>query len=396
MSIFAIVVIILIGLIAFFHWIQGLFSATISAILSVIAAMMAVAYYEPLTQALLKGKLADQAQGMVLVALFGGVYFVLRVVFDKLIPGNLRLPSTVDKVGGAVMGVVAGVFSVGTLALAAQMMPFGAAIAGYAPYNLAPDRTATIKLTRQVQLVDAPIEGELQNDTLDQGNSAMILPVDYWVQQLAGHLSEATLAGDRPLERVHPDLVQELFASRVGIQAGANLVAINSPTRQDVKVEGAYTLEKVSQKWAQPTTIRQGKLAETLESGARSTLVVVRIAVSHTAAGDGNIFRFSTGAVRLVVHGKQYFPIGTFTDGMLLRSRPDDPLYINTSDGGSAANMVFQVDLSEMTVKEGEEVRFTAGAFLAVKRMALVDLSNKSIEREQPPAGNVMVKMEKK
>ena len=72
--------------------------------------------------------MAGYAEGMILVAMFALIYVILRVIFDNLIPGNVRYPLLVDKIGSAIMGVFAGLFSIGIFALAVQTLPFGASV----------------------------------------------------------------------------------------------------------------------------------------------------------------------------------------------------------------------------------------------------------------------------
>src|SRR6188768_3377248 len=122
--IFPILVLILVGVIAYFHYVEGLFSTMISAFCAVLAAVIAFSYHETIIFTLLKGKVANYAHAMVLVALFALTYLILRVIFDKAVPGNVRFPLYVDRVGGAVMGIIAGVFATGILAIAAASLPF--------------------------------------------------------------------------------------------------------------------------------------------------------------------------------------------------------------------------------------------------------------------------------
>src|SRR5215216_4103051 len=121
--ILGIIILALLGGIAYFHYAQGFFGATLSAICAVTAAVIAVGYHEVVVTSLLQGAAGDYAHGLCLAALFAGIYIVLRLVLDKAVPGNLRLPVMVDRVGGAAMGVVAGIFASGIVALTAQMMP---------------------------------------------------------------------------------------------------------------------------------------------------------------------------------------------------------------------------------------------------------------------------------
>src|SRR5881394_3324073 len=108
--VFSIVMILIVLAVAFIHYIQDLFSSLISAILAVIAAVLAVSYHESVVEGLLGGKMADMAHGMVLLMLFAAIYLVPRLAFDFVVPGNVRVPAIADKVGGAAMGLVAGIF----------------------------------------------------------------------------------------------------------------------------------------------------------------------------------------------------------------------------------------------------------------------------------------------
>src|SRR6266542_1268208 len=118
--ILGLIVILLIAGITYWHYAQGFFSATFSAVSAVLAAVLAVSYHEVLVISLLRGAVADYAHGMMLVALFALIYIILRTAFDNLVHGNLRLPVIVDRIGGAAMGLIAGFFAGGMFALAAQ------------------------------------------------------------------------------------------------------------------------------------------------------------------------------------------------------------------------------------------------------------------------------------
>ena len=128
----AILLILFVAAVAYIHFIQGALSGFISAVLAIISAAVALSYYEPLADTISGGKFADQAHAVCLIALFAVTYIVLRLLFDKFVPGNVRLPSTADKVGGAVFGAVAGVFGCGIVAIAAQTLPLGPSAIGYA------------------------------------------------------------------------------------------------------------------------------------------------------------------------------------------------------------------------------------------------------------------------
>ena len=233
--IFGTVIILLIGVIAFFHYLQGLFSATISAILAIISAVLAVSYQETIIYALLKWKVADEANGMTMCLLFAVIYITLRSIFDKAVPGNLRFPNLVDKIGGAAMGVVAGIFATGVVVLAAESMPFGPGIAGYSRYELSKDEAVIVPAKNQMQ--DSFIYNEVPEydaplkplDPVKQ--TGLIIPVDDIVLETVQHLSDnGSLAGDRTLASIHPDYAQEMFGDRIGIQVGGNRSVLNIDT----------------------------------------------------------------------------------------------------------------------------------------------------------------------
>src|SRR5947209_832173 len=96
--------------VAFFHYVQGFFSATISAILVIVAAVMAFSWHETIVERFLKLKLGNFTHGVTLLVLFCAIYVLLRIIFDKAVPSGVRLPAIADKLGGAVMGLIAALF----------------------------------------------------------------------------------------------------------------------------------------------------------------------------------------------------------------------------------------------------------------------------------------------
>src|SRR4051812_33781152 len=128
----SIIVILIIGLTAYLHYVQGLLSGLISAVLALLATGIAMGYYEPMAEWLSGGKRNDQSQGYCLIGLFTLTYLVGRILFDKFIPGNVRMPFIADKVGAVLCGVVTGMCGAGVIAIAIQSMPLGISEAGHA------------------------------------------------------------------------------------------------------------------------------------------------------------------------------------------------------------------------------------------------------------------------
>ena len=121
--------------IAFFQVVQGLFSALIMTILSVICAIAALNFYEPLAEALLYNRQPAYAEAISLVALFVIPLLALRVLFDKFISGNVVMGMWADRIGGGILGLISGMVIVGILTIAAQMLPFKPAILYYTPFD---------------------------------------------------------------------------------------------------------------------------------------------------------------------------------------------------------------------------------------------------------------------
>lgn len=387
MSLFNIILIVLIGLIAFFHYVQGFFSAMISAVLAIVAAMLAIGYHETLVMWLLKGRYGDEALAMALVILFAAIYILLRLIFDKAIPGNVRFPAVLDKTGGAVMGIIAGIFATGIFALAAQSLPFGVTIAYFSRYPVS-DRPVQVNLDRR--MYDATVFDEVAVDQI--GASAdieetaraqgLVPSVDEIVLGLADHLSAGSLSGERTLSSIHPDYAMELYASRLGIQPAASHTAINIPgVAEWVKVEGVYSLSQISQSDSEVQTVRKRQLDPILKPAQGKMLLVVRAIFSINATDKDKIFRFSPGAVRLVANGKNYHPIGTLDNAnLLMNSRVDDPLFVPITGEDMGADLVFMVEEADVAQgSKNEGLTINPGVFIDVKRLADVDLSGKKI-----------------
>src|SRR4051812_31134331 len=171
------VVIVFVGIIAYWHFLQGFFSAAISAVLAIIAALLALAYQEDLA-ALFGGRMNDQANAISLVVIFALTYLLLRVFFDWAIPGNVRFPVLLDRIGAPIMGIIAGIFALGVLVIAAQTLPFGPSIAGYQRFPIAFDKPAIVRVPGKYADVDAVYDEVDAEKFLGNESSGLVLPVD--------------------------------------------------------------------------------------------------------------------------------------------------------------------------------------------------------------------------
>lgn len=404
--IFLIVIGVFFVAIVFFHSLQGFFSATLSAIFSIVAAVLAFSYHEWVVEKILGGKMADYAHAMVLLAMFSLIYLLLRTLFDNVVKNDVRMPSAVNKAGAVVMGIVAAVFGTGIMAIAAQELPFGVSIGGFSRYDIQDERYVVVPIGRALD------RNEINELTFsqpgkfgDQGSShgVPILPVDDIVVGAVNKLSDGALSAGKPLESVHADFLNELYGQRMGIEPGANHVAVDLPDKRldAMDVVGLYTqlIPDANQKDAEFKILRNGGSLKpiVLTPTSSSMFLIVRVAFKLQAADQKDrLVRLSPGSARLEakvvaeedkkngIDTPQYhdfYPVGTLQNAsILMLAKPDDYLFVQTSDHDTGIDLVYEVPRREFEKKAPE------GTFIEVKRMARVDLSGKAVAYGPPPS----------
>ena len=442
--IFGIVLFIFILLVAFIHFVQGFFSAMLSAIFAVIAAAVAAGYHENAVAAFKPAKMSDSANAVMLCVLFAGTYLALRMFFDRALPGNVRLQSTIDKVGAAIMGLIAGTMAAGIVAIAAQTMPFGPSIFGYSRYALGPERQASFQNERGRQSIQRNITDEIKSGVYeDKDVNHLLLPADDIVLNLVAALSEGSLSGKRSFSSIHPNYLQEAFGTRIGIEVGAKRTATNFDGADQVTVDRIAVRDSlkavddsefpeirgkpVSQK---APTSPQSEIKPAKEDlkipDPKHKILIIR-ALFDAAANDEktDFFRFSPASIRLVTHpggdttkpATDYHPIGTMDNWAnpgsagptFWPNHIDDPLFAH-GEGGNGADLVFMVDsddvLEGMVVETVKKVnsnpkpaasyKIKPGTFLEVKRLARVDLSDKMAESGPLPGDDKKINVMRK
>ena len=86
--------------IAFFQVVQGIFSALVMALLSILCAAIAFNYYEPLAEALsLYDRMPAYADMASLIVLFVLPLLTLRIIFDRFLHQNDLMPTQKEKAG---------------------------------------------------------------------------------------------------------------------------------------------------------------------------------------------------------------------------------------------------------------------------------------------------------
>ncbi len=403
--ILSVLIIAVVGGVAYFHYAQGFFSATFSAVCAAVAAVLAVSYHEPVITGLLQGAMADYAVAMVLIALFAIIYIVLRTVCDTLVPGNIRLPNTVDRVGGGVMGVIAGIFTGGIVALAAQALPFGPSIGGYARYEVETREEVNIPASSAGgRQRTADVHDQLTENTFTaEKQKKLLLPCDEWLLAIVQGLSNGgSLEGDRTLASLHPSYPDELFAQRLGIQIGASHTAINLQGKTPevtVPDPGVFRVDQDLTKTSIDAEVGQVHDREAkYTKGPKDLQLVVRVMFSKDAADSDHKVRLAPASVRLCADGVNYFPIGTLEKGsQLWANKADDYLIIDVGSEDRGADFVFLIDDPSGVVSGGAKdpvQKIKDGVFVEVKRYAKIDLSGREVKVGVP--ANPKVKVERK
>jgi len=254
---------ILILAIAYFQVIQGLFSAAIMAILSVLCAAVALNGYEALSEAFLAARQGPYADPIALIALFILPLLVLRFASDRFLHGNAVFGTWADRIGGGALGIVSGMVLVGMLLIVMQMLPFGETIFGYRSHDA----------------------------TLQRDHQVMPFHPDEFTVGLVGLVSRGALSADASFEKLHDDLLLEAFCSRntAGKHGGVRA------TPAAASVRAAYEPPAEKADW-----LRRAPKDARFDDAGLTNVFVVSVAVGESAADKDKWFRLCGTHFRLV------------------------------------------------------------------------------------------------
>ncbi|HEX8911608.1 MAG TPA: hypothetical protein VF796_04555, partial [Humisphaera sp.] len=353
MQLFSIFLLLIVAAIAYYHFTQGLFSAIISALLAGFASALAIGWHETVVESILGGAMANYAHATVLMAMFGAIYLVLRIIFDRVVPGNVTFPRLADKIGGAAMGAVAGLVAAGTCAFAAQALPFMPDMLGYSRLETTSDRSVTPpsergqKTPEPKTAFDFLSDENAFNQTDTVAFNKLLFPMDDLVVGTTAQLSgSGALSTGTPLGRVHPDWLMELFGQRLGLETAGRRIAMNTSKQTDVTVEptdlrpgaGVYLLDlrppkgnpddhstQIRRQNADFDSIHPSKVdwfpTEQQVKPDKQVIVVVRAYFGEKAKdGKTSLIQLSPASSRLVAKRKMpngkldwfnYYPVGT-------------------------------------------------------------------------------------
>ncbi len=280
-------ILILAGLVYFQVFTQGIFSCFIMMVWTIISAMVALNYQDYLAMLMIDNGLAFFPKAVALLTPFIITLFVLREISDRFIPGNMKFPEIIDRLGSSLFAIVTSLIITGMVSLCFQNLPMPTKILGF-------ERVSSLE------------DLDTQNTWWPGGDSMVVKALN--------QASAYCFAGDRPYEQVHPEYLRELHMNRIvpeGYEGSKQYAPSGSITVKEAKVRtGSIQLVSItppSGRNQQETRKPVGKL----EKGA-GDLIAITIDINARPSEkekvtckdvDGKI-RFALSQFRLVGHSE--------------------------------------------------------------------------------------------
>ncbi|MCA9244893.1 MAG: CvpA family protein, partial [Phycisphaerales bacterium] len=190
----------------FMHSIWGLFSGLMHVFCAIIAMAVAFGFSEAIGASLVKqlGTSPGYTEATVMILLFFGVMLGLRLAADMLVRGNVKIPPTVDWIGGAVCGFIGAEITVGVLLVSIFLLPLGGNVLGFQRYTRNESQTNA----------DHTFMPEFQRA------GVWFMP-DAFVSGLFSILSDGSLASGTRFSEVYPDYPEWLYFTGNTVQANS-------------------------------------------------------------------------------------------------------------------------------------------------------------------------------
>jgi len=324
---------------------QGLFSSLIMAVLSIVSAMVALNYYEPLAALLTDlGMASFGPKTISLLGVFVLTLLLLRELADRFIRGNMKFPQGIDRVGSTVFAIISSLTISGMVALGFQSLPLSATIMGF----------------ERCPKLDTPSEDK------------RLYPMgDAFVLSTFAKASNYCFAGTNSFQQVHPNMLRELYLNRVVAkdhkgsrqEAGSNAISIDKNKVRFINHEISYD-----------------KSQKKLEPGNGEVFLAVQLKIKsgtgkrgdRGAADVDKAIRFALCHVRMVGFnpddksspGISRYPIGKLSNN-------DRTVTNGKLDSGNYFKKNATVDL---LFKWPEKIKETPPLFVEFKRSARADM----------------------
>ena len=185
--------------ITFVHSLFGLYSGLINVFCCLASLAVAFGYFEALND-LLTGRFhlhPAYTEPLSLVLLYVITHVLLRVVADRWLRGNVRVPAYLDWVGGALCGLFIGQVTVGIMVLGFLMLPWGERVLLFSGLQRDPEN-------RSYSEVALPPEQRRQDERAAFIRNRLWLRSDQFAAGVFGLLSGGSLRGPTAFPSVYP------------------------------------------------------------------------------------------------------------------------------------------------------------------------------------------------
>jgi hypothetical protein len=321
MVLIGLVLIMILG-VALFYFTQGLFSSLVTLLVTIACAAMALTWYQPIAVKFYP-TYAAIAPSLTLMLLFGLPLIAMRMLFDwVLVRKNVVFNQWVERIGGAVFGIMIGMIIVGMLVMCLSMLPFGASLIGYRPFDDTLTRQQTLAPFKPLDFLLGTM-GKLSGGSLADANSFSNSHADFELREFA-YRNRATVKGEAKLAvnnrcpedaaavlRVfelpddHP-WINEDWTPRTPA-APAEVAEGETPAEAPVESGNPHYLPKL-------VSAKNPLLPDDENTLAGSRFVIVRIGVDRSLVGKGKFFQLPATNFRLALpDGRSVYPIGYMT-----------------------------------------------------------------------------------
>ncbi|MFQ5490139.1 MAG: CvpA family protein [Phycisphaerae bacterium] len=339
---FSLFCLLLLGGVAFYQSIHGLFSSFLFFGIALISLGLGFGLYEYVAYEFLVGWKPEFALPIALAACFGVPLVVLRVAMDSLIQRSCLLPALVDRAGGLFFGAITSLICVGVLATAIQMLPFGGSFLKYS------------RIPGEVKTDDGRFEPEVMQVNATHalaGEDAHVwLSPDRFAAGFAGMLSDGVFQGQRRFRNDHPDLLLEIGWSQV-VKPGVIVMAKPGTVQVEPLRTTDYVYKKTGGTRSNPTV----EYEPVPPKAGHSFWTLLLKPGAETANADGQK-RFTLPQIRLLGTNKydewmQLIPCA-------IRDADDAAKHVRSTRQGGRANVPVLFELWEPSGDGDIEVVF--------------------------------------
>lgn len=315
---FSLFCVLLVGGVAFFQSIHGLFSSLLFCVIAIVSLGLGFGLYEYVAYEFLVGWKPDFALAISLAACFGVPLVILRVALDSLIQRSCLLPALVDRVGGLFFGVITSLICVGVMATCIQMLPFGGS---FLTFSRVPGE---VKI-EDGRLNDKAMKVNATNALSGQDQHVWLSP-DRFAAGLATMLSDGVFQGQRRFGGDHPDLLLEIGRSQV-VKPGVGVMA--KPGTIDVEPLriADYVYEKTGGTRSNPTV-----KYDPVPTKAGHSLWVLQFSPSADAADSDGEHRFTMPQIWLT--GTDRYDAALHLIPCAIRDEDDAAKHVQTARRG--------------------------------------------------------------